>query len=128
MRKVSGVDEAAARESPVPSGTTLLWLMTHMAHAERLWIVHRFAGGTKPSTAATVDDTVESAIAQYIDTWAVTDPVIAAARDLDQLSCIADDNGPVTLRWILAHLLEETARHAGHADILRELVDGVTGR
>jgi hypothetical protein len=54
--------------------------------------------------------------------------VIAAAPSLDELSVIADDRGHVTLRWIIAHLLEETARHAGHADILRELIDGVTGR
>ena len=47
---------------------------------------------------------------------------------LDEVSAIADDSGHLALRWILAHLLEETARHAGHADILRELIDGVTGR
>jgi len=54
--------------------------------------------------------------------------VICAATTLDERSVIASDGSHPTLRWILAHLLEETARHAGHADILRELIDGATGR
>jgi uncharacterized damage-inducible protein DinB len=126
-RKVFGVSEVAARQSPVPSGTTLLWLIEHLAHAERLWIMHRFVGGEKP-TPVTTHQTVDSALVAYRGTWAAVDAVIAAAPSLDEVSVIADDRGHVTLRWIVAHLLEETARHAGHADILRELIDGVTGR
>jgi hypothetical protein len=68
-------------------------------------------------------------LADYRHTWAAVNAVVAASPTLDQLNVIATDSGSnVTLRWILAHLLEETARHAGHADILRELIDGVTGR
>jgi uncharacterized damage-inducible protein DinB len=127
-RKVDGVDEVAARQSPVASGTTLLWLVRHLAYAERLWIVHRFAGGTEPAPVTT-DDTIEVAVTDYRHTWAAVDAVIAASPTLDQPAVIAVDGGTtVTLRWILAHLLEETARHAGHADILRELIDGATGR
>ena len=48
VRKVVGVDDTAARRSPVNSGTTLLWLIRHLAFAERLWIIHRFAGGQQP--------------------------------------------------------------------------------
>ncbi len=129
VRKVIGVDEAAAHQSPVASGTTLLWLVRHLANAERLWIIHRFAGGEKPSPMpATSQDTVDAALTAYRQTWADVDAVIAATPTLDEVSVIADDSGHLTLRWILAHLLEETARHAGHADILRELIDGVTGR
>jgi uncharacterized damage-inducible protein DinB len=128
-RKVVGVDDEAARRSPVNSGTTLLWLVRHLAVAERLWIIHRFAGGQQPSLAPKAsNDTVDSALAAYHQTWADVDAVIAATASLDQVSVIGDDSGRPTLRWILAHLLEETARHAGHADILRELVDGTTGR
>jgi uncharacterized damage-inducible protein DinB len=128
VRKVIGVDEAAARQSPVASGTTLLWLVRHLANAERLWIIHRFAGGERPSPMpSTSQDTVGAALNAYRQTWADVDAVIAAST-LDEVSMIADDSGHVTLRWVLAHLLEETARHAGHADILRELIDGVTGR
>jgi uncharacterized damage-inducible protein DinB len=129
MRKVFGVDEAAARQSPVASGTTLLWLVRHLANAERLWIIHRFAGGEKPPPMRdTSHDTVDAALTAYQRTWADVDAVIAAAPTLDEVSVIADDSGHLARRWILAHLLEETARHAGHADILRELIDGVTGR
>jgi len=128
-RKVVGVDDEAARRSPVNSGSTLLWLVRHLAVAERLWIIHRFAGGQQPSLAPEAsNDTVDSALAAYRQTWADVDAVIAATASLDQVSVIGDDSGRPTLRWILAHLLEETARHAGHADILRELVDGTTGR
>jgi uncharacterized damage-inducible protein DinB len=129
LRKVFGVDEAVARQSPVASGTTLLWLVRHLAHAERLWIIHRFAGGEKPPAVRDAShDTVDAALTAYRRTWADVDAVIAAAPTLDEVSVIADDSGHLALRWILAHLLEETARHAGHADILRELIDGVTGR
>ncbi len=129
IRKVFGVDEAAARQSPVASGITLLWLVRHLAYAERLWIIHRFAGREKPPPVNdTSHDTVDAALTAYRGTWADVDAAIAAAPTLDEVSAIADDRGHVTLRWILAHLLEETARHAGHADILRELIDGVTGR
>jgi len=128
-RKVVGVDDEAARQSPVNSGTTLLWLIRHLAGAERLWIIHRFAGGQQPPLAPEAStDTVDSALAAYRQTWADVDAVIAATASLDLVSVIGDDGGRPTLRWILAHLLEETARHAGHADILRELVDGATGR
>jgi len=129
IRKVVGVDEAAARRSPVASGTTLLWLVSHLADAERLWIIHRFAGGEKPPPrTASSHDTVDAALTAHRNTWADVDAVIAATPALDEVSVVADDSGHLTLRWILAHLLEETARHAGHADILRELIDGVTGR
>jgi uncharacterized damage-inducible protein DinB len=129
VRKAVGVDEGAARRSPVATGTTLLWLVQHLADAERLWILHRFAGGEKPRPGArSSDDTLKAALTAYQQTWSDVDAVIAATPSLDEVSAIADDSGQATLRWILAHLLEETARHAGHADILRELIDGVTGR
>ena len=128
-RKVMGVDDTAAGRSPVNSGTSLLWLIRHLAVAERLWIIHRFAGGQQPPPGPPAShDTVDAALTAYRQTWADVDAVIAATSTLDQVSVIADDSGHPTLRWILAHLLEETARHAGHADILRELIDGVTGR
>jgi uncharacterized damage-inducible protein DinB len=129
VRKAAGVDDGAARRSPVASGTSLLWLVRHLADAERLWIMHRFAGGEKPPPeAGSSHDTLDAALTAYRRTWSDVDAVIAATPTLDEVSVIADNGGHPTLRWILAHLLEETARHAGHADILRELIDGVTGR
>jgi uncharacterized damage-inducible protein DinB len=129
LRKVDGVTNAAARHSPVGSGTTLLWLVKHMARAEELWVVHRFAGLDDPLPDDTVvpGDTLAAAIRRYRLAWARVDPVLMAA-ELDQPCRRTGDEAPVNLRWVLAHLLEETARHAGHADILREIVDGTTGR
>jgi hypothetical protein len=125
VRKLRGVDDNAARTSLVGSGTTLLWLATHMAQAEQTWIVKRFAGRTVPDELLTEPTSIADAIALYEQTTALVDGIVAAAS-LDEFC--GDDDPPVNLRWILAHLLEETARHAGHADILRELIDGMTGR
>jgi hypothetical protein len=89
----------------------------------------RFAGQNAPLPEDTVqpDDTTASVIAGYRAASAEADAVVRRAQ-LDEL-CRGDDSAdPVNLRWVLAHLLEETARHAGHADILRELIDGSTGR
>jgi hypothetical protein len=128
-RKVLGVDQVAAAGSPVPSGTSLLWLVKHLSAAEVLWVEVRFAGltVTPPDETVTPDDTVASVVSAYRAVWERVDLVIAAA-DLDALARTTDGQPPVNLRWVIAHLLEETARHAGHADILRELIDGQTGR
>ena len=129
IRKVDGVDEVAARQSPVGSGTTLLWLLKHLAQAEIRWVVIRFAAldAALPDGTVQPHDTTASVIADYRAASAQADAV-ARTAGLDEL-CRADDSGDlVNLRWVLAHLLEETARHAGHADILRELIDGSTGR
>jgi hypothetical protein len=129
VRKATGVDEAAARRPLVGSGTTLLWLIKHLARAETLWIVRRFAGQDVevPDDQLRSDDSLTSAVAAYQDTWNRVDAIVAAAA-LDESCRNVGDDAPVNLRWVLMHLLEETARHAGHADILRELIDGQTGR
>jgi uncharacterized damage-inducible protein DinB len=129
VRKVSDLDDTSARQPLVGSGTSLLWLTKHMARAEQMWILQRFAGR---STALTDDtalpgDTLATAIETYTQTWSSVDEVVAAAN-LDALCQDVGHESPVNLRWVLTHLLEETARHAGHADILRELIDGRTGR
>jgi hypothetical protein len=126
VRKVSGVSDEDARMSPVGSGTSLLSLANHLADAETLWILQRFAqiddAGEPPA------ETIRDAIDRYQRTWARVDAVIKATPSL-LVECPDFDGGPPTnLRWIVDHLLEETARHAGHADILRELIDGTTGR
>jgi uncharacterized damage-inducible protein DinB len=131
VRKVSGVSEDGARQRFVGSATTLLWLTKHMARAELIWFVHRFAGEDMSAVADDTvqpDDTLADAIALYRATCTRTDAIVAATESLDALCSRADEVGDVNLRWVLAHLLEETARHAGHADILRELIDGDTGR
>jgi len=129
-KKVDGVTEEDARRVLVPSGTTLLWLMKHMARAELLWVAHRFAGEDLTDADDTVQpgDTLTAAIEYYRATWHRVDAIAADAPSLDEPCRALGDDSPVNLRWVLMHLLEETARHAGHADILRELIDGDTGR
>jgi hypothetical protein len=129
VRKVAGVDDVAARSSPVASGTTLLWLVKHLAWAEVSWLLDRFAGQKVSwiDDTVTPDDTLAGVVESYRTAWQMVDPVLAEAG-LDDLAQHTGGQGEANLRWILAHLLEETARHAGHADILRELIDGETGR
>ena len=131
VRKVEGVSDDDARRRFVDSGTTLLWLVKHVRMAETLWVCARFAddGTVVPDDSVVEGDTVVGAIAAYSSTWAVIDAVVFAAASLDEV-CRGPGAGdpPVNLRWVLAHLVEEIARHAGHADILRELLDGSTGR
>jgi uncharacterized damage-inducible protein DinB len=127
LRSITGIDDTSASTSPVASGTTLLWLTNHIADAERIWLLHRFSSAD-PSDDPPHAPTIAAASDRYRATWIITDQIIAANPDLGT-ECPPFDDGPtVSLRWILAHLLEETARHAGHADILRELLDGTTGR
>ena len=130
VRKVLGVDDVAVRRRFVPSATTLLWLTKHMTRAEAVWILHRYAGEDVdiPIDTVSPDDTAADAIADYRAIWARADAIVSVAPSLDAHCGHVGDESPVNLRWVLMHLLEETARHAGHADILRELIDGRTGR
>lgn len=129
LRKIEGVDEQAARRPLVPSGTTLLWLVKHLAQAETLWLAVRFAGldAELPEDTVCESDTVSTVTAGYLAATARADAIVATAG-LDDPCRRVPGEEPLPLRWVLANLLEETARHAGHADILRELIDGSTGR
>lgn len=129
VRKVAGLDEAVARRSPVASGTSLLWLIKHMASAEITWVLRRFAGQDVivPDDTPRPGDTLDAAIQFYRATWEGVDGAAFKAASLDE-PCRRPDGPQVNQRWVLAHLLEETARHAGHAGILGELIDGRPGR
>lgn len=126
LKKLDGLDDEQAAASPVASGTSLLWLINHVADAEATWVLRRFAGNDGIDIGEH-EPTVDAATRRYRAVCAESDALIAQSS-LDQL-CRAPDSEPIVdLRWVLSHLLEETARHAGHADILRELIDGSTGR
>jgi hypothetical protein len=130
IAKVEGLDEQSATSVVMPSGTTLLWLVQHLARAETQWIVYRYLGESPrdedPGAAPT--GAVDHAVTEYRRAAQRTDATLSSGVDLDQLCATTGSEPTVSLRWVLAHLLEETARHAGHADILRELTDGATGR
>lgn len=115
---------------------SLLGLLRHAAESERFWFRQVMAGEDvaplfpAPDDAFTVKGADADMVAQAWDAWregtAYADRFVAAAPDLD----VAGDEpgeGPVSLRWVLMHLLEEYARHNGHADLIREQIDGTVG-
>ncbi|KFU75612.1 Protein of unknown function [Amycolatopsis lurida] len=123
MAKAEGVPEDQARAPGVPSGTNLLGLVKHLTHVERHWLLGHRVTDWKATFHPGPDETTASILAAYRETVAEANAEIAA---WDDLAATGPRRG--SRRWTLTHLVEETARHAGHADILRELIDGATGR
>ncbi|RSN55279.1 mini-circle protein [Amycolatopsis sp. WAC 04182] len=123
MAKAEGVPEDRARAPGVPSGTNLLGLVKHLTHVERHWLLGHRVTDWKATFHPGPDDTTASILAAYRETVADANAEIAS---WDDLAATGPRQG--SRRWTLTHLIEETARHAGHADILRELIDGATGR
>ncbi|WP_431935010.1 DinB family protein [Micromonospora sp. RP3T] len=136
LRKARGLADADAGRRLVPSLTTLAGLLKHLALVEGNWFVRLFApepgdvyltsqADADASFTLGPDDTVEALAAAY-EAACARSRAVAARFDLDHV-VPHPQLGEVSLRWVLVHLIEETARHAGHADILRELTDGETG-
>lgn len=133
LAKAAGVSEPAVRTAGVPSGTSLLRLLKHLTATELNWFVWAYTGtGSEPwddegavsagETASDVADAYRAAIAR-------ANEVFLACTDLDRPGARSlRETPPPSMRWVLVHMIEETARHAGHADILREQIDGSTGR
>ncbi|HEY9265113.1 MAG TPA: DinB family protein [Mycobacterium sp.] len=129
VAKLDGVPEAQARTPGVPSGTNLLGLVNHLAHVESFTFLGEDAADWQATFYAAPDATAASVIADYRDAVDQANAVIAACTDLTSAVARPASRGtPPTMRWALAHMIEETARHAGHLDILRETIDGATGR
>jgi uncharacterized damage-inducible protein DinB len=128
--KLDGLDEDQGRQTFVPSGTSLLGLVKHLTDVEVYWMQRRFAGldviRRLDGFVVTADDTIEAVRQGYHQAAILTDAIVREAGDPEQPLALGTHG--LTLRWALAHVMEETARHAGHADILRELLDGATGR
>lgn len=130
--KVEGLDEVEVRRRLVDSETNLLGLIQHLIMAECYWFDLVWSGSDVdlPTGSMIVADDRPTAdvVADYRERTARSNQTIAGA-DPDASARGETHRGEsVTLRWILTHMVEETARHAGHADILREQVDGATGR
>lgn len=139
--KCAGVSESDARQAPLPSSPlmTISGLVSHLRWVETSWIEGRLLGRaisppwTEDDPDAEFRIAVEVPLGQLLAEYRATcarNRDLTASLDLDTPS--RGDLGwrsePVTLRWILFHLTEETARHNGHIDILRELADGTRGR
>ncbi|MCP3859945.1 MAG: DinB family protein, partial [Phycisphaeraceae bacterium] len=134
--KLDGLTLEQANRPAVASGTSLLGLVKHLAFVERWWFDDFFAGNTvdypwseeDPDADFRIEEgeTVESVISLYTEAVARSNRLVAEAH-MDDLSVGSRGGERFALRWIVAHMIEETARHAGHADIVRELIDGTTG-
>ena len=129
IRKLDGLSESRARQAQVASGTSLLWLVRHLTAAEVLWFQIRYAGlsETIPDDALDPGLPVAAHVTAYRTATSRSDEIVRSSGSLEGLCADAEYSG-LPLRWVLVHMVEETARHAGHADIVREQLDGVTGR
>lgn len=140
--KCSGLDAASlARRAVEPSTLSLLGLVRHMAEVECGWFRWLMAGQDAPPLFISDTDPDgdfdgavpdPAVVSQAWEAWraevAFADRFVAEAPDLDVAGKIPDPSrGPVSLRWVLVHLVEEYARHNGHADLLRERIDGRLG-
>jgi uncharacterized damage-inducible protein DinB len=136
IAKLDGLDDEQVRRPMVPSGTSLLGLVKHLAVVELGWFVWSFQGedfdvGPRGDDLAPApEDTIEEVVKMYRSAIERAQAITSSAPDLDRKAVRSRRSGHDTqsLRWILVHMIEETARHAGHADILREQIDGTIGR
>ncbi|WP_035839924.1 DinB family protein [Kitasatospora azatica] len=130
-------DEQLKQRSVTPSSLTLLGLVRHLAEVEHYWYQVVLLGGEPVSLYSTEEDAdydfngVDSAsAAEAFQTWRRQIELAEQAVSglpLDTVAKRQRRGTDVTLRWIQVHMIEEYARHNGHADLLREAVDGVTG-
>jgi hypothetical protein len=125
--KCAGLTEAQLRQRPLPSELTLLGLMAHLQGVERYWFQRRLAD-TTPAFAAESDRTPAADVyADYLAACAESREVFAkVTADLDR-TVPNPEFGDTDVRFVLEHVIEEYARHVGHADLIREAVDGATG-
>jgi uncharacterized damage-inducible protein DinB len=130
--KLEGLDPQQLRWRPSPTANSLGVIVVHLGYAERLWVRAIFAGEPMDmewrSHMFELPDGwgYEEIVGFYREETARVDAVLDRATSFDLPS--AGALRPTTLRWAVLHLIEETARHAGHMDITRELLDGSTGR
>ena len=126
--KLQGVSDEDARRPMVPSGTSMLGLVKHLAGVERWWFPIVFAGldvVDMDDDWEIGDDTVDGVIETYRFECTRSREISRGAASLDQVA--VHPKRPAPLRWIMVHMIEETARHNGHLDILREQIDGSIG-
>ena len=138
ITKLDGVSDEDARRAATASSLSLLSLVKHSATWERRWFQAVVAGRQLPGEWPDVHDTdvdatfqladgdtVETVIAYYREQIAASQNIVASF-DLDS-PCAWPHMAHENVRWVALHMIEETARHAGHADIIRETIDGSRG-
>jgi uncharacterized damage-inducible protein DinB len=137
---VHGLSEDQARSTPSASQLSLAAVIKHLTQGERTWTVVRMAGRdteTDPQGEwmagfqVDSDETVPVLLARWAEVARATEEIVRAEPDLEREVAIPAETRrwlptdvAFTVRWVLLHLVEEAARHAGHADIIRESIDG----
>lgn len=132
--KAQGLDGGQGRKPGVPSGTSVFGLVKHLTAAELYWFAWAFEGADieHPDFGMNLSerDGADSLLAAYRSAIERSNEIIERCDDLNDPCARAAGKaaGVRSMRWVLIHMIEETARHAGHADILREQADGSVGR
>ena len=135
-----GLTDEQARMTPTPSALSIGGLIKHVAGTERGWmdtVLQRDRGGSPDDYEAGFrlgpDETLAEALAGFDEVARETEAIVAGIPDLGRpvpvpkgVPWFPADVEAWTVRWVLLHLVEEIARHAGHADIIREAIDGAT--
>jgi uncharacterized damage-inducible protein DinB len=142
MSKIDGLTSEQLAQKHAPSELTLAGLLFHLSLVEEDWMEVRFAGLPDREPWASIDWEADpnwefrtaadlgsvQLQSRYREACGRSREIVANSTGLDQLSAKAlRDGRHFSLRWVLLHLIEETARHAGHADFLREAIDGTVG-
>jgi uncharacterized damage-inducible protein DinB len=140
--KLDGLDDEQLRRPMVPSGVSLLGLVKHLTAVEHGWFARGVARTGEPRLFqdpndpdadfhVREDETTEAIVTGYLEACDRSREIAARAPSLDETfertRLGQDDIHSIDLRWVMIHMIEETARHNGHADIIRELIDGSTG-
>jgi uncharacterized damage-inducible protein DinB len=140
LQKCAGLTDDQLRQAACPpSNLTLLGLVRHMAKVERIWFRRYVAGeqvdrlyGTPSNPDADFEELATADAAADLATFAAEVELArqaAAGRSLDDTFASAyPERGPeMNVRWVYVHMIEEYARHNGHADLIRQAIDGTTG-
>jgi uncharacterized damage-inducible protein DinB len=139
--KVSGLDKEQLATRVASSSLTLAGLVKHLAYVEDSWFQKDLLGRPLPEPWASApfaddpdwefhsapDDDPDELLAVYAAACERSRAAVEEVGDLDAVAANVKPGDRVTLRWIILHMIEETARHNGHADLLREHIDGATG-
>ena len=138
VAKLDGLSDADLRGSRLASGWTPLALLKHLTFVERRWLVWGFEGRAMADPwgdsvdgrwTVTEDESLADLLTAHAAQAAISEDIVRAHQlsDAGQPSERWDGQPPATLERILLHLLQEYARHVGHLDVVRELIDGLTG-
>jgi uncharacterized damage-inducible protein DinB len=133
LKKTDGLSDDQLRRVLVESGTSLIGVVQHLAEAERYWFGYHLVGAawdaeSEYGMAVPASRAVSDVLQDYREAIEESDRAIRGLGDPEARIAIPVEGNQHTLRWVMAHMTSETARHAGHADILREQLDGTTGR